>query len=426
MEVSRELKIQLGLDEDEVYRQSFLLAMEAPFALDPITHTPKPFKFKDRESMLRVAKTAIGMPYVEIPGSKFHVAASTADELYEKQKDHAWGEIVEIYENPETGNVNAIWKPFPEYKNDVLEGKISPFTSPYIVNINGDFDSIEDGQLAHLHGVPNSGYPPEIASIKSVCIGGLQQCMTELKSVAAAGKLKQTFSNKPNTQNNTIMGDNAIQGQGNPNAPAQAGAQEGLTLEGVNAKVESLEQGFGEIQQNLQSVLAKIDALGGTKQPAPPVAAAGSDSGSAQVNQTGMQTQVVNEPDKVETITKELEAIKEERKLEKESLEKERSSMALEKRKQQVKEIVEAKLKLHRLKLEDKDTEFKRLLELKQEGSDEHVDLSILHEELTSEASSVSAAGDNYSQFTQYFGLTDNNDGDSNKNYYELSKEIGS
>ena len=400
------IRKNLGLPEG-VYIQSFLLGMEAPFAIDPISHEPLPWKLHDHDTLARIAKTAIGMPYVEKQDGSYHVAAAGAKETFELQKKYSWGEMVDVYINPDTGNANAIWKPFDEYKQDVLEEKFSPFTSPMLYITKGTPDDILDAQIIHLHGVPNSGFPPEIASIKSMCIGGLQQCMTELKSVAASGGLKdkQNFSYNANSEIKDNMGkdDPKIED----------------TIKGLSSKVVTFESDISTIKDQMSSISEKLDSLSGVSQPDSTVAAGGKGVEAHQ----GVSATVLEDPKKqIESLKNDLKTINDERKAEKEQIAKERAAIALDKRKTQVKDIVEYKLKLKRIDLDKKDDEFKRLLTLKDEDSKELKDLSLLHDELKEATEKiVAAAGDSFYVYPEMTNETE----DTNKNYFELVQEIG-
>ena len=182
-----------GLEEGKgkMYVQSFLINSQQNQAGDP-----HPFRV-DEKLLPKLARTAIGMPWLPYPKSDGNhqrpigAAAFTADGIKQHQQQFAGGEIVAQYTNEGTGNVNVIIDVFPEYQEAVRSKKIPEFVSPMIFpHEMTPSGLVKEGEILHLQSVHNPGYAPEVAKINSVCEGnGLKQCMTQMKALAASGKL---------------------------------------------------------------------------------------------------------------------------------------------------------------------------------------------------------------------------------------------
>ena len=182
-----------GLEEGKgkMYVQSFLINSQQNQAGDP-----HPFRV-DNQLLPKLARTAIGMPWLPYPKSDGNhqrpigAAAFTADGIKQHQQQFAGGEIVAQYTNESTGNVNVIIDVFPEYQEAVRSKKIPAFVSPMIFPHDMTPEGlVKEGEILHLQSVHHPGYAPEVAKINSVCEGnGLKQCMTQMKALAASGKL---------------------------------------------------------------------------------------------------------------------------------------------------------------------------------------------------------------------------------------------
>jgi hypothetical protein len=378
----------------ELYGQFFLYNNEMNNAGDPINYKIYP------ENNDKISKSFIGRPYI-IPKKRNgkweskHVRADDLNELLNKQKKLAAGEIVDVRHNHMTGNYNAIVKFFPEYYDQVKKGDMPEYTSPMFAHTDSHLDEenklhIKDGMGVHLQAVPSPGYRPEISGIKSVCEGGLNECMNELKIVAASGQLAEfqkdeRFSNEENKKSQSIMSMQEQQ-QAPPQAP-QGGDSE--------ARIGALEKTVAELQKMLQELVSK---LGGQGQPpaAPPVGAAGEQ---ATVTETP-----VEEKQDTASLAAELAQIKAEREVEKEALQKERETLALNERTRMATEIVENKIKLHRLSPDMKEVEIKKLVEaIDTDGKPS--DLTLLSEELKSSLQQLVGASGNYAELS--FGDND-------------------
>jgi len=396
---------------NDLFGQFFLFNNEMNNAGDPINFMIYP------DNSERIAKSFIGRPYV-LPERKddrwvgAHHRADDLDTLLNKQKRFAAGEIVDVHRNSDTGNYNAIVRFFPEYYDQIRKGDIPEFTSPMFAHTDSYVDQegklhIKDGMGIHLQAVPSPGYPPEISGIKSVCEGGLNECMSELKIVAASGNLAEyqssgRFSKAENGGSQTIMSMQAQQ-----QAPQQA--PQGNDLE---ARVAGLEKGFAEIQKLLQELTAKLS--GGQQQPAaPPMAGAAQEASAIAVTEDAAP-----EKQDVASLSAELAQLKADHLVEKESLEKERATLALQERTRIATEIVENKIKLHRLPIENRDIEIQKLVELK--GADEKpADLTLLNDEVKALLKMFVGASGDFAEL----GIVE--DDQTDVNVFRIMEDIG-
>ena len=215
-----------GLEEGKgkMYVQSFLINSQQNQAGDP-----HPFRV-DSQLLPKLARTAIGMPWLPYPKSDGNhqrpigAAAFTADGIKQHQQQFAGGEIVAQYTNEGTGNVNVVIDVFPEYQDAVRSKKIPAFVSPMIFPHDMTPEGlVKEGEILHLQSVHHPGYAPEVAKINSVCEGnGLKQCMTQMKALAASGKLapfqskvKNYISKNVSPADKTKMGKVQIGGETN-------------------------------------------------------------------------------------------------------------------------------------------------------------------------------------------------------------------
>ena len=215
-----------GLEESKgkMYVQSFLINSQQNQAGDP-----HPFRV-DGKLLPKLARTAIGMPWLPYPKSDGNhqrpigAAAFTADGIKQHQQQFAGGEIVAQYTNEGTGNVNVIIDVFPEYQEAVRSKKIPAFVSPMIFPHDMTPEGlVKEGEILHLQSVHHPGYAPDVAKINSVCEGnGLKQCMTQMKALAASGKLapfqskvKNYISKNVSPADKTKMGKVQIGGETN-------------------------------------------------------------------------------------------------------------------------------------------------------------------------------------------------------------------
>lgn len=177
-------------DKDALYVQLFLFNDQQNHAADPI-----PFKIAT-SALDKIVSSAIGKPWiVHLDGSK-HVrgASDNPADIIKYQKLFAKGEIVAGYRNPDSNNVHVIAKVFPEYVQDVRSGRIpsSPYLSPLVYVKEWRDGEITDAEVLHVQSVDTPGYDPQIAKISGICQGMIRECMTELRALGAAGKLKES------------------------------------------------------------------------------------------------------------------------------------------------------------------------------------------------------------------------------------------
>ena len=389
--------------DGEMYAQFFLYNNEMNNAGDPIKFKIYPEKNE------KISNSFIGRPYLLPAKDKDgkwtlkHHRADTLDELLNKQRKFAAAEIVKVYQNPETGNFNAVAKVFPEYYDIFRKGDIPPFTSPMFAQSEYHIDEegqmhIKDGIGVHLQGVISPGYSPDISSVMSICEAGLTECMNELKIVAASGKLQEfqnskSFSNEENGSNQSIMSQQ--QQQAPPAQAGQAPSQE--------ERLSNLEKGLAELTKQLQMILQKLSGQAA----APPTMA-----GAAA------QTE---EPESIKAIRTDLDEVKNKYEAAKKELDEEKQTLFLQERTRVATEIVEAKLKLHKLPLENKEAEIKKLVELK--NGENFVDLTLLHDEVISSLKAfVGASGENAVYSIPELGA-DNNENQAD--YASLIQRIG-
>ncbi len=380
-------------ENGDLYGQYFLYNNEMNDAGDPINFQVH------ADNNAKIAKSFIGRPLVvpkKLENGEWdtkHIRANSLPELLNIQKKYSIGEIVRTPYNTVTGNHNAVVKFFPEHYDLAKSGKLPKATSPMFAHSKSHFDEdgrlhILDGDGVHLHLVPKGGYPPEISEIQSICEGGLNECMNELKTVAASGQLadfqsKEHFSKAKTEEPQSSM--SMEQPQQTPPAPQAGGDAE--------ARIAALEKGFAEVQKMLQELVAKI----GQGQPAPaanPAAMPGAAGEQVQVTENPSE-----EPQDTKTLAAELAQIKAEREVEKESLQKERQTLALQERTRVATEIVENKIKLHRISPDLKDTEIAKLVEL-QDSDGNPADLTLLSEELKSSLQQLVGASANFAELT--------------------------
>ena len=403
------------IENGEMYHQSFLFNNEMNDAGDPINFKIYP------ENSKKIAKSFIGRPYL-LPEKDSkgrwinrHIRADSLPVLFNKQKKFAIGEIVRTPYNPETGNYNAITKIFPEYHQFVRDGKLPAATSPMLAQSDSYIDDegkmhVKDGIGVHLQGLPKGGYRPELSEIMSVCEAGLDQCMTELKTVAAAGELiaeqendtddKHSFIGQ-NDESKVIMSQEMTQQPAPPGAAPQAppGAPQD-----TEKRIAMIEQVIADLSKQLQMILQKLGGGQTSHDPnTPPMVGAASDL---------IQPHTVEKvPEAVAKLQSELQSLKDDRVTEQEALQKERNVIFLKERMRIATEIVETKIKLHKTKIEEKEAEITKLVELK--DGETYLDLTLLHEELTSSLKLfVGAAGTSVTYEVPELGATNETEPD--------------
>jgi hypothetical protein len=156
--------------------------------------------------------------------------------------------------------------------------------------------------------------------------------------------------------------------------------QEGQQQGDAEARIGALEKGLAELTQQMAAILQKLGVgPAGQPQQAPP----------SQVGAAGE----MEEPQAIQEVRAELEGIKADYEAKAKEVEAEKLALFMKDRTQTATEIVEAKIKLHKIPLENKEVEIKRLVELKE--GDNFVPLGLLHSEVLETLKGfVGASGD--------------------------------
>jgi len=370
-------------EESKLYIQAFLLNDQQNHAGDP-----SPFKVKGA-SLKKIAQTAIGRPWIIPPaGEMKHVTGPIREfnAILDYQKRFAGGEIVGAWTNPQTGNVNVIIDVFPEYIEDVRNGRIPKFVSP-LLNIDSEDPTtgeIVDARIIHLQSVHSPGYDESIAKINGVCEGMLGKCMSELKVRGATKMLKKyqsglTKVNLENFSNKRIVKGSATMSENNGSETTN----EPITLETVNQKVDSLGEKFQSFEQ-------KFDELATTIR--------GAASPSTVTIRKPETNKKESKADKVTIETEDNESLKakyENLQKQFDSREKEiaaeKAKIAEQRRLELVKDIVSNEMKLQLVTPRKKDEKEKYYFELKTDD-DKPADLSLLAKTLKEQAGKISGA----------------------------------
>jgi len=282
------------------------------------------------------------------------------------QKNHAGGELIDYVMNDEGNRAWGIFKIWPEWR-DMFENKeisqdLPPFLSPMIGNwvrdeITGE---IIDGELLHVHSVDNPGYDRAYARFIGKCTGPIDQCMRELRPLAAAGLVKEWRDNSCPCPKNFLNTKLSLGAAGMPPAETQPPKNDGNSnpsLETVTKDVESLKQTYTSLSQEVSSIKTLTEAMAakmgisaggegdaGTGNPA--VAAAGKEKDDKK-----------NETQDIAAIKAELEALKKEEKERKAADEKRAKATEERERKRLARTIVAGELLLEKSITEDKRKE---------------------------------------------------------------------
>ena len=345
--LTRDEIIENGLDDSEknLYKLVFLFN-------DKLNKATQPHAFKIKSELIpKLAERSVGMPYV-VPDRiskqlKKHIETSdgSPESLLEYQKKYSIGEIVKTIVSA-SGNVWGIVNIFPEYHDDVKNNKVLPYTSPTIGVIKQNNYEVEDGYLLNIHAVEIPGYDPRVAGVQGVCEGGIRQCMSELKVLAASGGLKeyqrQLFSYVENNETEQHMTDE------------------------IQNKISGLESSFSKGFEALQKQILDIQKI---------------------VSATG-EAQVVETKKEIDTLKAELETIKKSAQQKEEEY---RQSLRLK----DATSIVESQLKKKIISLEKKDETLKQLLE-KKDSFGNPADLSVAAEIAKQEAAEILGASGHF------------------------------
>lgn len=392
------------------------------FILDDTENTSiEPGSFKvAKQAVEKIVRKGLTRPW--LPGKKgqekhFRPSPDATDaEILELQKNHAGGELVDYVMNEEGNRAWGIFKIWPEWRdmfeNNELSEELPPFLSPMIGNWKEDqiTGEIIDGELLHVHSVDHPGYDRAYARFIGKCNGPIDQCMRELRPLAAAGIVKEWRDNSCPCPKNFLNTKLALASSGMPPTETQPPKNDGSStpsLETVSKDVESLKSTYSALSQEVSSIKTMTEAIsaklgitagdgadGGTP---PAVAAAGKDQdGKPKANA------------EVEAIKAELADLKKEAKDAKTAEEK-RIKLSQEKERRRLARIIAA----HELLVKKSITDDKRkeredyYFNLKEEGSENLKDLTLLAETYEAELKKVvpdteeeqiaiAAAGDEY------------------------------
>ena len=389
-----------SLDESgkKFYALSFLINDKQNAAADP-----RPFKIKS-EFLSKLVPTALNRAWLPdtLPNGK-HIRPkpdATAEEILQFQRDYAGGEMVGYHINPITNNASVIIDVFPEYQKAVEDGKIKPFVSPMIGNWAEDENGeVVKGEILHLQSVGTPGYDPEYAKFQGTCKGNFNECLAELKPLAAAGKLndyrnssmhcpKQFFSTlaaQGNLNNNMSLNPEETTTP-EPNTPADVG----MVVGELKKEVEQVKQTEIEMEAKVMQEIAQVDnkvetlssdvaeikakVVGEKKEDKT------SESESESTKASTGEEKPAGAAGSTEQLTikkleKELNSIKKEREAEKEALTK-------KERERQVAIIVKKQLLTKEIGIEDKEKITKEWMEKKSPSNPESLaDLSLLAED---------------------------------------------
>lgn len=255
------------LDEHKMYIIKFLFNDKwnnAASWKDPTI--AEPFRIKT-ELVERLAKDAVGMPYVVNPKiTNRHLKGSdeglqdTPEDLLKIQALHSYGIIKVPIINPNK-NVYGIIEIFKDYEGEVENGNIPPFVSPSILPLKSDEDGISDAQFINLNGVDIAGYTELLAGTHGVCKNGIKECVTELAVLGASGKLKSARDNTKTFLNNLsslkqIM--SSTEGSTPPptepeNKPEPTMADVVKAVEEVSTKVDEVKEVEEKVVENVET-----------------------------------------------------------------------------------------------------------------------------------------------------------------------------
>jgi len=422
----------LDASGDTLYVIGFILDDSQNNAADP-----EPFKVAT-SAVEKIVRKGLARPWLPgKKGDKLHFRPkpdATDAEILELQRNHAGGEIVDYVMNDEGNRAWGIFKIWPEWKDlfekEELSKDLPPFLSPMIGNwvrdeITGE---ITDGEILHVHSVDHPGYDRAYARFIGKCNGPIDQCMRELRPLAAAGLVKEWRDNSCPCPKNFLNTKLALASSGMPPTETQPPKSDGSStpsLETVSKDVESLKSTYSALSQEVSSIKTMTEAISaklgitagdqGAEGGAPPAVAAAGKDDEAKKGKSA----------EIDAVKAELAELKKEAKAAKEAEEK-RVKMAAEKERRRLARIIAA----HELLVKKTITEDKRkeredhYFNLKEEGTENLQDLRLLaatyEEELRKivpdteeEAIAIAAAGDEY-------GIH----GDAEPNYDDIEREI--
>lgn len=361
----------LKLDDsgNTTYILKFLFNDKLNKAADPI-----PFRILP-DNIDNIAKSFIGRPYVYNPAnSTTHIRGPKDDpqKIIEYQKKFALGLIAETIKKP-NNNVYGIIEILPEYKDDVLSGKIPLPTSPLLEPLKWDGKNILEARGIHLQAVKDSGYPMELTSQLGVCEGMLNKCTQELKTLGASGKLKNfqnTFLNTSRTIGSSLS---------NPENQGAMSPEEMLKShdEAIKAHGKMLEdhgKTLGSMSDKLDQVLKQTSGDPGDNYNA----GEQNPEGAAKPKTTGAAGQKNISFEEFEQLKKDFADLKSLRAKEQEDIKAREEKRLAKERENLANVIVDSEIMNKEIKEDEADKRLKYYIDLKDEDTKLPVDLKLL------------------------------------------------
>lgn len=387
--------MKLNTKDDKMYIFKFMFNGNQNKAADP-----RPFKLSNLEAH---AKKAIGRPFVVAKwGEKYHVRPEedSSAAMIEHQKKYSIGEIVNYMKSETSDNYYAIIDVWPKFQGMIESDLIPEFTSPTFFVNSENQDGIQDADFLNLHAVPHPGYEPEFAKISGMCQGGLDQCMSEMKTLAAAGSQSQdsqsisqgsTKFSLTNSKNKDTMSTEP------KTEPTNSDLMTAMTtiqteVKTIGEKQSQIITAVGDIATQAEGVdsasIAKtlgVEASKDDETETPEEKTVGAAGGKLNTTPESNQSEsAIIQAAEIKKLQKELEGVK--------TLYQTRENeIDAEKRKTQASQIVNRLIELKQIPLDKKEEKIKHYIELK--NNDELADLTILHKTLTQEIKVIGAAG---------------------------------
>jgi hypothetical protein len=388
---------------NELNREGFDLNVKKFYALsflinDEQNHAADPRSFKIATSFVEpLTKTGMGRPWIPdtLPDGK-HIRpkkGATAEEILQFQKDFAGGIMRGYWVNPISLNSNVIIEIFPEFKKAVEDGDIPPFVSPMLGNWTEDKNGeVITGEILHLQSVGTPGYDPEIAKFMGTCEGDFNECAIQLEPLAAAGKLKEYRNSSiscPKKFLNTLAASGIQMSLDHSQPPTEpepkpeenkGGTSEGeakilAAVEEIKTTTETLKEAIVEVATGAAGVdeNAIREKMG--------MGAMADHPENPEEKEKEKTLAAAGAKQELESVTIAKKALKELDILKKERAD-EKDILTQKERERQVKIIVKSKLLSKEVKIEDKDSYTKELLEKKSSTKPEELaDLSLLAED---------------------------------------------
>ena len=333
---------------------------------DKPNHSADPIDYTVHHSAVdSLAKSFIGRPFVW-KGAKplteeekkknvgKHIRGQFDDpkQIIQYQKDFAIAEMVSYFINPISNKAYGIFEAYDEYKEDIEQKKIDPFTSTLVEPRKFEDGILYDGIGLHVQAVENPGYSKELAKIHGTCTGMLNECTMQLRSLGSSGQLRKIRNNFLNA-GLTLGSSMSLTDKTNPENPASAGApvKEMTNLE-LTTAVTQLQKDSGDMKSMVTEMHSKVMGTNPEHKP-------------GTVGSEGA-TEVVQIPKKeFEEMNKTLSEVKQGFENSQKELQAEKEKAEIAERTRLATIIVEGEILLKEIPLADKDKRIKELVELK-------------------------------------------------------------